>query len=149
MSERPNFVGMQNADLSQVVAVERDIYTFPWTRGNFADSLAAGHHAWLLRDAGAVVAYAVMMLVQDEVQLLNITVARARQRSGLGSDLLNYLCEFAASAGGERVFLEVRVSNEAALAFYSRHGFRRIGERRGYYPAAHGRENALILERRL
>ena len=137
---------MRAADLDEVMAVEREVYPFPWTRGNFADSLAAGYSAWLLRDEGRLAAYAVMLLAAGEAQLLNISVAPARQRSGLGGRLLAHLRGEVQAAGGLRMFLEVRAANGQAQAFYRRHGFRRIGERRGYYPAVDGREDALVME---
>ena len=136
-------------DLNAVMAIEVTAYSHPWTRGNFADSLDSGYSAWVMREEGALAAYALMMQVVDEVQLLNLSVAPTRQRSGLGSSLLAHLRAQAAGAGGLRLFLEVRASNAAAQAFYSRHGFHRIGERRDYYPAACGRELALVLELKL
>lgn len=142
-------VPMQGADVTPVLALERQIYAFPWTRGNFTDSLAAGYSAWLLRRNDELAAYAVMMQAGDEAQLLNISVAPAQQRAGLGSTLFAHLRAVAAAAGGERLFLEVRRSNAAALSFYARHGFATIGERRAYYAAAGGREDALVMELRL
>ncbi len=149
MREAHNFVAMRAVDLAQVMPLEQELYLFPWSRGNFTDSLDSGYSAWLLRVGEQLAAYAVMLLAADEAQLLNISVAPSCQRSGLGSSLLDHLRRLAIAAGAARMFLEVRASNSGAQAFYSRHGFRRIGERRGYYAAAHGREHALVLELRL
>lgn len=143
------FVPMTVEDIDAVTAIESHIYPFPWTRGNFADSLHSGYSAWLMKDGGTVIGYALMMLVQDEVQLLNIGIAALHQHSGLGSALLQQQCGIARSHGATRMFLEVRPSNVAALALYRRHGFVEIGRRRDYYPANNGREDALVLAREL
>jgi ribosomal-protein-alanine N-acetyltransferase len=137
---------MAEADLSEVVAIETDIYPFPWTRGNFLDSIRAGYSVWVLRDAGsAVVAYSVMTLMLDEAHLLNLSVARSHQRNGLGWRTLEWMAEIARGHGGRTMLLEVRPSNASAVRMYQRYGFEPIGVRRGYYPALTGREDALVL----
>jgi ribosomal-protein-alanine N-acetyltransferase len=146
---QPEFAPMQAGDLDAVMAIERSIYEFPWTRGNFEDSLSSGYGAWLMRDGVNLLGYAVMMLVLDEAHLLNISIVPERQRSGMGSALLNYLRNFAAGRGVVRMLLEVRPSNASGLAFYKRHGFVQVGERPDYYPARQGRETAWVLERML
>ena len=143
------FVPMRSDDLDAVAALEALIYPYPWTRGNFADSLAAGYSAWLMLADGALAGYALMTLVLDEAQLLNISVVQQKQRAGLGSRLLQHLFVVARSHGATRIYLEVRRSNVAALEFYHRHEFAAIGERRAYYPADRGREDAIVLARNL
>ena len=146
MSARPAIIPMASADIDQVLELERNIYPFPWTRGNFADSLASGYSAWLARTGDELAGYALLLLAGEEAQLLNLSVAPARQRTGLGSSLFEHLCRVARAGGGQRLFLEVRPSNAQALAFYRHHGLRQIGERRAYYPAAGGREDAIVME---
>lgn len=137
---------MTTADLDDVAAAEELIYPFPWTRGNFADSLAAGYSAWVLRDpAGRLQAYAIMMLAVDEAHLLNLSVAREAQRRGLGWRTLEWIAEVARGHGAQSLLLEVRPSNPAAVRLYQRYGFERVGVRRGYYPARDGREDALVM----
>jgi len=140
---------MNSNDLDAVLAMERRIYDFPWTRGNFLDSLAAGYSSWLMREGGQLLGYAVMMRVLDEAHLLNISIAPERQRAGLGSWLLQRLFELARGQGAARMYLEVRRSNVSGREFYLRHGFVQIGERPDYYPAKNAREDALVLERSL
>jgi ribosomal-protein-alanine N-acetyltransferase len=137
---------MTARDLDDVVRVERDIYPFPWTHGNFADSLRAGYSCWVLRDTvGRLRAYAVVMLAIDEAHLLNLSVAREDQRAGLGWSTLEWVAEVARGHGARSLLLEVRPSNPAAMRLYERYGFRRIGIRRGYYPAREGREDAIVM----
>ena len=146
---RLEFVPMAMADVERVAREEAAIYEFPWTFGNFADSLAAGYSSWVAREAGRLVGYAVMMLVIDEAHLLNISVLPELQRRGRGSALLHHLFGVARGHGATRIFLEVRPSNDSGRALYARHGFATVGERRGYYPAKSGREHAIVMARDL
>lgn len=140
------YVPMGEADLSEIATIETDIYPFPWTRGNFLDSVRAGYSVWVLRDAAAaLVAYSVMTLMLDEAHLLNLSVARRCQRSGLGWRTLEWMAEVARGYGARTMLLEVRPSNASAVRMYQRYGFERIGVRRGYYPAQTGREDAIVL----
>lgn len=144
---------MAAADLQSVVAVEDRIQSFPWSIGNFHDSLAAGYGCWVGRerreDGGRVVAFAVTLPAVDEVHLLTIGVTPDCQRGGRGRALLEFLCNTARQAGMTRMLLEVRLSNLGALAFYRHFDFVEIGRRRGYYPALEGREDAIVMAKNL
>jgi ribosomal-protein-alanine N-acetyltransferase len=135
---------MSEADFPVVMAIETRIYAFPWTQGNFRDSLAAGYNCWIYLRDSELIGYAVLMHASDEAHLLNLSIAANCQRQGYGSLLLQGVCELARRDGARLLFLEVRPSNAAALRLYERHGFERIGLRRDYYPAPAGREDALI-----
>jgi ribosomal-protein-alanine N-acetyltransferase len=145
MTKEYEFTPMRPDDLDTVTAAEQRILQFPWTRGNFADSLDAGYSAWIMREAGAMVGYGVVMMAVDEAHLLNISIMPELQRRGLGRRLLDYFCTSARQLGARRMLLEVRLSNVTARAFYDRLGFIPIGERRGYYAAPEGRENAVVM----
>ncbi len=137
---------MRPDDLPEVLAVEQAVYEFPWTHGNFIDSLRAGHSAWTMRDSGGgLIAYAVLMPALDEVHLLNLTVAPPCQRFGFGWRMLEAMAENSRGYGARTMLLEVRPSNDAAQKMYARYGFVRIGMRRGYYPARNGREDAIVM----
>ena len=136
---------MAESDLPRVMAIETGIYAFPWTLGNFRDSLAAGYGCWTYARNGELIGYGVVMLAADEAHLLNLSIAADSQRRGDGSALLQLLCELNRDSGARLMLLEVRPSNVAGLRLYERHGFQRVGIRRDYYPAAQGREDALIL----
>ncbi len=141
---------MTDADLDWVVANESDLHAFPWTRGNFIDALTAGYSTYILRSDDTPVAYSVMLVVLDEAHLLNISVVRPAQRRGHANFMLCHLFEDARSHGAAQMFLEVRPSNEAALALYRRHGFEAVGRRKRYYPAPNGtREDAIVMRRGL
>ncbi len=138
---------MEYVDLEGVLAVERAAYSFPWTRGNFIDSLAAGYLAEMLVDERAgLLGYYVAMTVVGEMHLLNLTVAPAHQRRGHSRTLLDELERRCRSQGLATLWLEVRCSNERARQVYARRGFAQVGLRRGYYPAGNGtREDAIVM----
>ena len=140
---------MLPADLDQVVAIENRCHAFPWTLGNFSDSLVAGYGAWIALEDGKVVGYASLMRAPQEAHLLNITIVPESQRCGRGSALLAQLFETARAWDASRILLEVRPGNASGLALYRRHGFGEIGRRRSYYPAAGGREDAIVMAREL
>ena len=141
----PQLAAMRDGDLDEVMAIESAIYTHPWTRGNFGDSLRAGYECRTLRLEGELIGYFVLMAVASEAHLLNLSVAAVRQRSGYGSALLGEASGLARGLGARSLFLEVRPSNRAAQALYTRFGFCKVALRRGYYPAHDGREDALVL----
>ena len=136
---------MREQDLDEVMAIESAIYTHPWTRGNFADSLRAGYECRTWRYNGELVGYFVLMAAAGEAHLLNLSVAASHQRRGHGAALLRETARLARSLGASNMFLEVRPSNQGAQALYTRFGFRKVAVRRGYYPAHSGREDALVL----
>lgn len=140
---------MTDEDLDAVAAAEVRIHPFPWTRGNFVDSLAAGYEALLAEKDGRMIGYAVMMLSLDEAHLLNISVLPELQRCGRGSALLVHLFDLARERGVTRMLLEVRPENVSGLGIYKRHGFIEVGRRRGYYPGHEGREDAIVMAREL
>ncbi len=140
-----SWLPMSESDLAMVHAVEADIYEFPWTVGNFRDSLASGYDCRVLRDGPDLIGYAVLMSGAGEAHLLNLSVARPWQRRGVGSRMLARVLDAARAAGCGTLFLEVRPSNDAGRQLYARRGFRQVGLRRNYYPARNGREDALVL----
>jgi ribosomal-protein-alanine N-acetyltransferase len=140
---------MTAVDVDDVLRIEQQVHSHPWTSGNFRDSLGSGHICKVFESANEVAGYAVLMPVLEEVQLLDIGIARPFQRKGLGKKLLEELLELARTQKFERVILEVRVTNIAANALYKSAGFTKAGLRRGYYPGQNGREDAVIMEYKL
>ena len=137
---------MTPGDLDAVVAIETCAYGHPWSRGNFSDSLAARYLAEVLvDDAGEMLGYFIAMTGVDELHLLNITVAPRWQRQGHGQALMAALRQHALQLGMATLWLEVRQSNQRARALYRRLGYVEVGQRRGYYPAAVNREDAVVM----
>lgn len=148
---KPQFelLPMNLADLDEVLKIEYRVYAFPWSRGNFTDSLSSGYRCWVCRQGVELIGYLVLMMVVDEAHLLNIGVAEKWQGCGFGARLLRHaMCE-ARLSGAQTLLLEVRPSNAPALALYRQFGFRQIGVRRAYYPAGKEREDALVLTHEL
>lgn len=141
------FAMMQASDIEQVVSIENDAFPFPWTRGNFLDSLASGYPAWVMRaHDGRLAGYFLLMNAVDELHILNITVRPDLQGSGLGRVLLNKVVALARAENMQSVLLEVRPSNQRALDVYRHVGFVQIGVRKNYYPAgAAAREEAIVM----
>jgi len=138
---------MTVVSLDGVVELENVVYPFPWTRGNFVDSLVAGYTAWTLNHVdGDLVGYCVAMSGVGEMHLLNITVAPAARRCGHARRIVGELVRLCRSRREGRLWLEVRESNDEAREVYRRLGFAAVGRRKGYYPAPAGRrEDAIVM----
>ena len=136
---------MREADLDEVLTMEREVYEFPWSRQIFRDCLRAGYSCRVLESDGRVSAYGLLQIGARKSRLLNLCVRRALHRRGLGRRLLTLLIEVARSHRSETLVLEVRPSNAAARCLYGTMGFTEVGVSRGYYPARTGREDAKLL----
>jgi [ribosomal protein S18]-alanine N-acetyltransferase len=136
---------MRTGDLERVSEIERRVYAYPWTRGNFADSLGAGYVCTVLEHGGSIVGYGILTVAAGESHLLNISIDAPWQGKGLGRALLLHHIDLARGRGARMLLLEVRPSNGVAKALYQSLAFERIAVRRGYYPASEGREDALLL----
>ncbi len=132
-------------DLDAVAAIEMSAYDFPWTLGIFRDCLRAGYECWTLRHGGAIVGYGVLSVAAGEAHLLNACIAPAQQGRGYGRRLVERMIEVARWHRVQRIYLEVRPSNQAAVALYPTLGFNEIAVRPNYYPAKQGREDAIVM----
>jgi ribosomal-protein-alanine N-acetyltransferase len=141
----PRIEPMRERDLPAVLEIERRIYEFPWTLGNFLDSLRAGYGCWVFRGAAGIIGYAIVTVAAGEAHLLNLSIDSAHQRQGRGGALLSHVISAVRERRGAMLFLEVRPSNEGGRELYRKFAFKRIGVRRDYYPAASGREDAWVL----
>ena len=137
---------MFEADLPLVLQVEKSIYAYPWTPGNFADCLASEYRCYVLTCDGALIAYAVQMAVLDEMHLLNLTVSDNFQQKGVGRYLLESLVSDALALQAVKIILEVRRSNFPAIFLYESLEFKQVGLRKNYYPDQRGREDAIVME---
>lgn len=145
MNVEPKMRAMSASDLDAVMAIERVNFPFPWSEGNFKDSMNSGYICLVMEQANQVVGYAVLMMVLDEAHLLNISVDKSYQGKGWGRYLLVHMMDVGREKGGLNMFLEVRPSNHSALGLYESMGFNEMGVRPGYYPAHNGREDAVLM----
>jgi [ribosomal protein S18]-alanine N-acetyltransferase len=148
-SESPLCRPMHDGDVRVVMEIERRAYQFHWTEGIFRDCLRVGYCCWVMELSGIVAGYGVMSLVVGEAHLLNICIAPEWQRQGYGRLMLEHFMDLAHERGATQMFLEVRLSNTAALQLYRAQGFNEVGMRKNYYPGEQGREDALILAKDL
>ena len=138
---------MDDADIPEVVRIERASYAFPWTEGIFRDCLRVNYYCRVVEVAALIDGHGVMSVGAGEAHLLNVCIEEAYRCRGIGARLLKHLLRAAATAGAAEAFLEARPSNLAAIRLYQSLGFRQIGVRRGYYQAIGGREDAIVLKR--
>jgi ribosomal-protein-alanine N-acetyltransferase len=138
---------LRRTDGDELFELEREVNAFPWSRQQFIDSLTGDDFGWAIERGGAVVGFALFSQVLDEATLLNILVRPSCRRQGLARQLLMTALPALAARGARRCLLEVRAGNGAAIALYRSLGFRPDGRRRDYYPAANGREDALLMSR--
>jgi len=140
---------MTHDDVPDVIAIEQGSYIEPWTEGIFHDCLRVGYICWVWEAHGRVVGYGVMAVGAGEAHILNLVVDRASRGGGLGRRMIEHLMTLARRHGAWAAYLEVRPSNGPALALYRALGFDEVGRRKDYYPTDAGREDALVLSRRL
>ena len=146
LNNLPRYRRMTDGDFDTIMAIENAVYPHPWTRGNFKDSLRAGYHCWIMEAGGEIIGYSVVMIAAGEAHVLNLSIAARWQRRGCGRELLQFLLTVARNFHAGKIFLEVRPTNVAGRGLYADAGFSEIATRRGYYPAHHGREDAIVLE---
>ncbi len=140
------FEAMTDSHLDAVTALELQAHAHPWQKSHFADCLASAYQTQLLMAGDTLLGYFVAMKGVDEVHLLNLTVAPAHQRQGWARLMLDALALWSSGQGAQWLWLEARQSNTRAIHIYKAHGFRAVGVRRQYYPAASGtREDAVVM----
>jgi ribosomal-protein-alanine N-acetyltransferase len=144
-----NFRPMREADLPDIMEIERSCYQHPWSATIFSDCMHAGYSCWVCSRGEIIEGYGVISVAAGESHLLNLCVRVDSRRQGVGRKLLRHLISIARRHDAEVVFLEVRPSNKLARQLYASEGFNELGSRRDYYPRGAGREDALILGRAL
>ncbi|MES0326640.1 MAG: ribosomal protein S18-alanine N-acetyltransferase [Gammaproteobacteria bacterium] len=143
-----SFRTMHADDLKQIMAIEVQAYSHPWTLGIFKDCVR-GHRCWVAMQDDEIVGYGVLMMAPGEAHVLNLCVKPDQQRKGVGRALLRLLAKHSEQAGVDMILLEVRRSNQSAIDLYDDEGFHELGVRKGYYPADDGREDAIIFAKYL
>jgi len=150
IDEPPSVIrDMGHDDVSMVSDIERRSYEFPWSHGVFRDCLLAGYQNIVLVRDSSVVGYGVLSIAAGEAHILNICVHPDYRSHGYGEKLLDELLFRARAASVRTIFLEVRPSNERAIALYRKKGFHKVANRPAYYQADKGREDAAVLAKKL
>ncbi len=143
-SNQATFRQCQIEDLAELIAIEKQVYRFPWSTGIFTDCLRVGYYCVVLEIDGRIVSYGIMSVGAHEAHVLNLCVDPAYQQLGYGRMMLEHLVKTAKRLNAELCLLEVRESNSRAIRLYHAAGFNQIGSRKNYYPATRGREDAII-----
>lgn len=149
MKQSSFFRNMTEEDLPKVMQLEKVGHAFPWSEGIFLDCIRVGYVCAVLEEDDDIIAYGVMSIAAGESHIFNVCVDADRRNHGLGARVIEFLMDQARLLHANSVFLEVRPSNEAAIALYDKLGFNQIGVRKDYYPDVEGREDALIFARDL
>jgi len=148
---------MRSEDVDGVMLIEERVMEFPWTHNIFSDCIKVGYGCWVITDSDTVVdinkdtpeiiGYGLLSMAANEAHILNFCIKPERQNQGLGKSLMQHLIGQAKLLNAKSVYLEVRLSNNIAYDLYIKLGFKVIGNRKDYYPATNGREDAIVLER--
>lgn len=141
-------VPMQEVHVPQIAALEQLCFSDPWSEASVRGELLNPLSLWLVAEEdGKAVGYIGSQSVPPEADVMNLAVAPEYRKRGIGESLLCTMAELLHSKGIEALFLEVRASNEAAIALYTKLGFVRVGRRKKYY--VNPQEDALILRKEL
>ena len=146
-NQTPVIRSMAAGDIEAVSLIEEGAYNYPWSRGIFRDCLMADYECSVLDTGTQLIGYSIVSVAAAEGHILNLCVERAYQGLGYGRHLLNHILDHAYRTRMQRLFLEVRPSNTAAIHLYREAGFQQLGVRKAYYKAAEGREDALVFVR--
>lgn len=135
---------MQEADLEQVTKIEHGIFTKPWSQNAFLDSMTRKDTIYLVaKEVGIVMGYCGGYCSFDELEITNVAVKQEYRRHNIGRRLVERLIQDANKQGVTRFLLEVRESNQGAIALYESLGFHIEGVRKNFYEKP--TENALIM----
>ena len=138
---------MQIDDLEQVMPIETENFSVPWTKAGFFSFLIREDAIFLVaEDDQEILGYCGVLTVLDEGDITNVAVRKDRQGEGIGKLLVQELIKKASDAGVTTIHLEVRESNTPAIRLYEKLGFERLGVRRNYYEAP--AEDGIMMVRR-
>ena len=140
----PQIRKMQKEDIPQMAEIAAASFTDPWTEKGFTEALQMESACFLVAVGGEnVMGYCGCYMAADEAEIVNVAVRDNCRKQGIADKLLTELTAYGNEHGVSRFFLEVRVSNEAAIHLYEKHGFIRQGVRKDFYKDIH--EDAYVM----
>ena len=135
---------MEYKDISWVAKIEQENFSMPWSENAFSDSLSQREALFLVAEEDGIgLGYIGVYISLDEGEITNVSVERNQRKKGIGNALVERLKQTLAEEKVERIFLEVRVSNEPAIGLYEKQGFEKVGCRKGFYEKP--REDAWVM----
>lgn len=136
-------------DLQELIRIESACQIVPWSDEVFKKCLEAGSTGWVMELEGRIIGFILILYQIDEVHILNFCVHPDHQHQGWGKQLLTHMLQNITNQSAKLVYLEVRRSNQRAIALYEKVGFSKIGERKDYYMSLEQREDALVFAKHL
>ncbi|WP_243836995.1 ribosomal protein S18-alanine N-acetyltransferase [Psychromonas algicola] len=141
----PSIIAMAVTDIPAVLTIECAAHSHPWSEKLFLSNFGKRYINHILIIEDEIIGYFIASYVAGEVTLLNIAIAPKYQGKGLGQKLLTYLIQFSHKLEQQEIWLEVRASNQSAIAIYQKLDFVEVDIRPAYYPAENGREDAIVM----
>ena len=132
------------SDLDEAYEIEVLTNPSPWSFDNFKSSFEVGHHGLVCKEDNKMLGFLIFSPIKPEAHLLSIAVIKTQQSKGMGSLLLKSMISQCKAMGINQVFLEVRISNKKAVAFYQKYGFKKDAIRENYY-SGDAPEDALLM----
>lgn len=132
--------------LHEVVKIEKASFSDPWPESAFRNLMIQTRNNWVILVGEDIAGYLVTQWVLDEIHILNLAVSERFRRKGLAAVLMTFLIDSGKKKKSRDMYLEVRTSNEAALALYAKFGFSPLGTRKSYYPDG---EDAMVMHKRI
>lgn len=132
-------------DISSIFELEKVCFSDPWSKRMFVDGFSSPYfHGVLIEEDGRIIAYACQSVLFENAEINNVAVSPAKRKKGLATRLMDAMEEEAKKRGAEYSFLEVRSSNEPALALYKKRGYQPLFVRARYYPDG---EDAIVMKK--
>lgn len=139
---------MRKEDVEEVVKIEKNIFSSPWSEKSFIDALESNDNIYLVAVYGKkIVGYCGLWISYDVADLCNLAVALAYRHQSIGKKILVEGIKLVKERQTERILLEVRESNGSAIGLYQKIGFTEIGKRNNYY--SNPTEDAILMEKYL
>lgn len=131
-------------DLLQVVKLEEETFSRPWTVKGFEEALLREENCFIVIEDEEVLGYCGYYKVLDEAEIMNVCIRKDCRNRGLGRTMMEALLKEAEGDGVSSMILEVRVSNASAIHLYEKLGFQSLGIRKDFYELP--REDAVIMQ---
>ena len=132
-------------DIDAIIAIEQDAFAAPWTTSMIAQEFTLSHSTvWGIKEDGRLLGFAIIWMYLDEAHIIDFAVVSSVRRSGLGSELLQAIIDHCKAHKVVSSFLEVRVSNTAAINLYKKFGYETVAIRKHYY--ADNGEDAYVMQ---
>ena len=145
MNQTTYFRPMTEADLDEIMVLEKRCFTLPWTKDAFCNELNQNQfaHYVVLVENEKIIGYCGAWLIIDEAHITNIAILPEYRGRKLGEELLRYMMDMCRERKIERITLEVRVSNVPARSLYQKLGFVEGALRKNYY--SDNQEDAIVM----